>query len=597
MRPIRNIAIIAHVDHGKTTLVDQILKQIRFFRDNAAVQDCFLDSDDLERERGITILSKNISIDYQGVKINLIDTPGHSDFGGQVERVLKLADGVLLLVDAAEGPMPQTRFVLKKALELGLKPLVIVNKMDKADARPDAVVDKIFDLFVELKANDDQLDFPVFYASGKDGWVNESHEGGTSIEPLMQAIVNLCPPPAVIEGPTQMQVASIDYDNYVGRIGIGRVYRGTLTMDEPLTLIKNSGEKQPVTLRKLLVFQGIDREEREEVLCGDLCAVVGVEGIDVGDTLADAEKAEALPPIHMDDPTVSMIFRCNDSPLYGQEGKFVTSRQLRERLINETKRDVALKLEEIGEAFKVSGRGVLHLAILIEKMRREGYEMGIAPPHVITKEIDGKVQEPMEVLDVDVPEEAAGRAIELVGARRGEIKSMDQHGNRTILEFLIPTRGLIGIRSRLLAATGGEAIMSHLFSHYAPQRGIIPQRLNGVLVSRESGPAVAYAIDNLQQHGSFFVAPGEMCYEGMVVGERRAEGDLIVNIQKAKMLTNMRAAGSDRNLKIAPPVRLSLEESLEYITDDELVEVTPKSIRLRKRLLTDLERRRERTRA
>ena len=599
MREIRNIAIIAHVDHGKTTLVDHALKQAHIFRHDEEVRECFLDSNDLERERGITILSKNISIVYNGVKINLIDTPGHSDFGGQVERVLKLADGVLLLVDAAEGPMPQTRFVLDKALRLGCKPLVVINKIDKPDARPDAVLDKIFDLFVELGAHDDQLDFPTLYGSGRDGWMALSADGprDQGIRPLLDAVLASVPPPPQREGPVQMQVASIDYNDYVGRIGIGRVFRGTLRAGSPLALLKHDGSKRVVTLNQLMTFEGLERQPCDQVPCGDLCAVVGVEDIDIGDTLTDPDTPEALPPITMDEPTISMVFRVNDSPFYGQSGTYVSSRHLRARLLRETERDVALHMEEVdGDSFKVSGRGVLHLAILVENMRREGYEMSVAQPHVILKTVNGTRCEPIETLAIDVPEASVGKVIEMVGSRRGEMRHMDGHGGRRVLEFSIPTRGLIGLRSKLLTATAGEAIVAHVFSHYEPFKGNLTQRANGVLISQGKGNAAAFALDGLQQRGFFFIEPQESCYEGMIVGEHKLASDLVVNVQRGKQLTNMRAAGSDRNLRVAPPVRLSLEEALEYIADDELVEATPAAIRMRKRLLSEIERKRFRRR-
>ena len=599
IREIRNIAIIAHVDHGKTTLVDHALKQAHIFRHDEEVRECFLDSNDLERERGITILSKNISIVYNGVKINLIDTPGHSDFGGQVERVLKLADGVLLLVDAAEGPMPQTRFVLDKALRLGCKPLVVINKIDKPDARPDAVLDKIFDLFVELGAHDDQLDFPTLYGSGRDGWMALSADGprDQGIRPLLDAVLASVPPPPQREGPVQMQVASIDYNDYVGRIGIGRVFRGTLRAGSPLALLKHDGSKRVVTLNQLMTFEGLERQPCDQVPCGDLCAVVGVEDIDIGDTLTDPDTPEALPPITMDEPTISMVFRVNDSPFYGQSGTYVSSRHLRARLLRETERDVALHMEEVdGDSFKVSGRGVLHLAILVENMRREGYEMSVAQPHVILKTVNGTRCEPIETLAIDVPEASVGKVIEMVGSRRGEMRHMDGHGGRRVLEFSIPTRGLIGLRSKLLTATAGEAIVAHVFSHYEPFKGNLTQRANGVLISQGKGNAAAFALDGLQQRGFFFIEPQESCYEGMIVGEHKLASDLVVNVQRGKQLTNMRAAGSDRNLRVAPPVRLSLEEALEYIADDELVEATPAAIRMRKRLLSEIERKRFRRR-
>ena len=597
MREIRNIAIIAHVDHGKTTLVDEILKQAKVFRSNQAVEECFLDNNDIERERGITILAKNISIEYKGVKVNVIDTPGHSDFGGQVERVLKLADGVLLLVDAAEGPMPQTRFVLDKALKLNLRPIVVINKVDKPDARPTVIYDKVFDLFCDLDASDEQLDFPVLYASGRSGWAARSlDDPRDSILPLMDAILEYIPAPSENPGPVQLQVATLDYSSFVGRIGIGRVYRGELTTKRPLVAIKRDGTKKPVQIKQLFTFEGLNRVETESVPTGELCAIVGIEDIDISDTICDAEFPEAMPAIAIDEPTLSMMFRVNDSPLYGKEGKYVSSRHLRERLMLEVERDVALRVEDMnGEAFKVSGRGVLHLAILIENMRREGYEMSVAKPQVIFKTINGVRCEPIEILTVDVPDESAGKIIELVGLRKGEMVHMESHGNRQLLEFNIPTRGLIGFRSKALTASAGEAIVAHRFLEYAPYKGDIPSRSVGTLVSMAAGKAEAFAIDGLQQRGTFFISPNEMTYEGMIVGEHCKEGDLVVNVQRAKQLTNMRASGSDRNLKIIPARKLSLEQALEYIDDDELVEVTPQNIRLRKIFLTELERRRNRS--
>ncbi len=591
---IRNIAIIAHVDHGKTTLVDQIIKQAHLFRENEEMQTCLLDSNDLERERGITILSKNISVEYNGVKINVIDTPGHSDFGGQVERVLNLADGVLLLVDAAEGPMPQTRFVLDKALELNLKPIVLVNKVDKPDARPDIVHDKVFDLFVELDANDTQLDFPMLYASGRDGWADPVLDGPRdSIRPLMDAVLKFIPGPTIREGKVQMQITSIDYNDYVGRIGIGRVHRGVLNTAQPLMHIRRNGKQTQTRIKQLFTFQGLGRAEVKEVPCGDLCAIVGIPDIDIGDTIADFEQPEALPPISIDEPTLSMTFSVNDSPFYGQDGQYVTSRHLRERLLKETERDVALRVEENGgDSFKVSGRGVLHLSILIETMRREGFEMSVGQPQVILKERHGVKEEPIEILHIDVPEEYAGKVIELAGMRKGEMLDIEQHGLRKTIRFHIPTRGLIGLRSKMLTASAGEAIVTHRFLHYEPYRGNIQQRLNGVLVSQGKGSAVPFAIDGLQQRGTFFINPGEECYEGMILGEHCLDNDLIVNIQKTKQLTNMRASGSDRAMKIAPAQVKSMEEALEYIAADELVEITPHFIRMRKKLLTENERKR-----
>ncbi len=596
MRDLRNIAIIAHVDHGKTTLVDEILKQARIFRDNQEVARCFLDSNDLERERGITILAKNVSVEYKETKINILDTPGHSDFAGQVERVLKLADGVILLVDAAEGPMPQTRFVLDKALALNLRPIVVINKVDKPDARPAEIHSKVFDLFCELNASDEQLEFPTLFASGRDGWaVRNLADERSSILPLMDAILEFIPPPKQLAGPVQIQIATLDYSNFVGRIGIGRVYRGELTTNRPLTLIKRDGTRHPTQIKQLLSFEGIERKEVDTVPCGDLCAIVGIEDIDVSDTITDSECPEAMAPIAIDEPTISMVFRINDSPFYGKEGKFVSSRHLRERLFLEIEKDVALRVEETtGDAFKVSGRGLLHLSVLIETMRREGYELAVAKPQVICKVIDGVKHEPIEILSVDVPSEFAGRIIELAGTRRGELIQMESRGERQLLEFLIPTRGLIGFRSKALTASTGEAIVACRFDRYEPFKGDIPQRQAGVLISMSQGKAMAYAIDALQQRGDFFIDPNDDTYEGMIVGEHCKEGDLVVNVQRAKQLTNVRASGTDKALKIAPPRRLSLEQALEYIDDDELVEATPKTIRLRKLYLTELDRKRNR---
>ncbi len=596
MQPIRNVAIIAHVDHGKTTLVDQILKQVEIFRANEEVQDCVLDSNDIERERGITILAKNISINYKGVKLNIIDTPGHSDFGGQVERVLKMADGVLLLVDAAEGPMPQTRFVLDKALQLGLKPVVVINKVDKPDGRPDEVLDMVFDLFVELGASDDQLEFETLYGSGRDGWLADDPEGPKdSMLPLLDAILDHIPQPELEDGPVQMQVTTLDHSDYVGRIGIGRVYRGNLTTKKPIKLIKHDGTILNKQLKQLFIFEGLGRKEVDEVQCGDLCAVVGIPDIDISDTVADAETPEALPMIKLDEPTISMMFRVNNSPLFGQEGELVTSRQIAERLHKETERDVALQVVEVdGDSFEVSGRGVLHLSILVENMRREGYELSVSQPHVIFKTIDGTKCEPIENLTVEVPEVSAGKVIEMVGSRRGEMVSMDSRGSRQLLKFTIPTRGIIGLRSRLMTATAGEAIVAHSFEEYVPMKGEFPHRRNGVMISLSAGKAIAYSIDALQQRGTFFVSPNDSVYEGMIVGENAKEGDLMVNVQKAKNLTNVRSSGTDKALKIAPARKMSLEETLEYIADDELVEVTPQNIRLRKKLLNEVDRKRAR---
>ncbi|MBA2564752.1 MAG: translational GTPase TypA [Gemmatimonadetes bacterium] len=596
---IRNVAIIAHVDHGKTTLVDQLLQQGHLFRSNQVMAERFLDSNPLERERGITILSKNISIPYAGVKINLIDTPGHADFGGEVERVLKMADGVLLLVDAFEGPMPQTRFVLQKALELHLKPVVVINKVDRHDSRADEVLEEIFDLFVELEAADEQLDFPTVYASGREGWATlESGAAGTDLTPLLDTILEHVPAPPSPEGPVQMLVTTLDYSEYVGRIAIGRVFRGTLAPG-PVTLLKRDGSRSSATIRQLLTFEGLEREPAERVPAGDLCAVVGVEEAHIGDTIADAEAPEPLPMLAIDEPTVMMTFTVNTSPFYGREGKFVTSRHLADRLAKELERDVALRVEPTHspDTFRVSGRGILHLSILIERMRREGYEMQVGQPKVIYKEIGGKKCEPIEILAVDVPEEHQGRVIEMVSQRRGELQVLEPRGAQTHMEFRIPSRGLIGLRSRMLLATSGEATMHHRFFEYEHFKGSVPERQMGALVSMAEGDVVGYALDGLQDRGRFFVDPGEPVYTGQVVGETPKEDDIVVNVQKSKKLTNMRASGADKALKITPAIKFSLEEALEYINHDEMVEVTPKSIRLRKILLDENARKRARTAA
>jgi GTP-binding protein len=595
LKKIRNIAIIAHVDHGKTTLVDQLLKQSNVFRKNQVVQDCFLDSNDIERERGITILSKNISIPYNDVKINLIDTPGHADFGGEVERVLKMADGVLLLVDAFEGPMPQTRFVLEKALHLHLIPIVVINKIDRPDNRPAEVLDEIYDLFIDLNANDAQLEFPVIYASGRNGWaVKHLKDNRTDLVPLLETIVKKIPQPKVEEGSLQMQVTSLNYSDYVGRIGIGRVFRGTLRKNDSLCIIKRNGNVHPVNLNQLFVFEGIERTEVEEVSSGDICALVGVEDIDIGDTISDADNPEPLTIIDIDEPTISMNFTVNTSPLYGKEGKYVTSRHLRDRLFKELEQNVALDVQETGspDTYKVSGRGLLHLSILIENMRREGYEFAAGPPKVIYKEIDGKKAEPIEILVVDVPNDLTGKVIELVGQRRGVMIKMEQKGSLTTLEFHIPARGLMGLRTRILNVTSGEGIMHHRFYQYEFFKGSILQRQNGVLISMHEGQSTAYAIDSLQDRGKFFIDPGVVVYRGQIVGEYNKENDIEVHVQRGKKLSNMRASGADKAAKIAPAIKFTLEESLEYIKDDELVEVTPKSIRMRKLYLDPTERKR-----
>lgn len=592
---IKNIAIIAHVDHGKTTLVDQILKQCSVFRQNQIVRERFLDSNDLERERGITILAKNISIPYKDYKINVIDTPGHADFGGEVERVLKMADGVLLLVDSFEGPMPQTRFVLEKALNIHLKPIVVINKIDRPDNRPEEVLNEIYDLFIDLDADEEQLEFPVLYGSGRDGWaVRDLNDPKENLIPLLDAIINDLPSPKVNDGHLQIQITSLDYNDYVGRIGIGRVFRGELNISKKLSIIKRDGKVHEINIKQIFVFDGLNRKEVQSVQCGDICAIVGVEDIDIGDTIADSENPEPLPIIEVDEPTISMTFTVNNSPFYGREGKFVTSRQLRDRLFQELEHNVALRVEETNspDSFKVSGRGILHLSILIENMRREGFELQVREPKVIYKEIKGRKAEPIEILTVDVPSEFAGKVIELVGQRRGELVKMENKGNLQKLEFHIPSRGLMGLRTKLLTATSGEGIMHHRFYQYEYFKGTITKSKNGVIISMDEGPATAYAIDSLQDRGIFFIEPGELIYKGQIIGEHSKEMDIEVNIQRGKKLTNMRASGSDKAVKIIPPIKFTLEEALEYIQEDEMVEVTPKSIRLRKLYLDPLERRR-----
>lgn len=588
---IRNVAIIAHVDHGKTTLVDQILRQCDVFRKDQAVQERIMDSDDLERERGITITSKNFAITYKDTRVNLIDTPGHSDFGGEVERVLKMADGVLLLVDAFEGPMPQTRFVLQKAMKLNLKPVVVINKVDRHNARPDEVLDEIFNLFLELDATDDQLDFRGVYAAGRDGWaVGELDDERKDLAPLLDMIIAHVPGPEIIEGPMQMLVAAMDHSDYVGRIGVGRIVRGTLKVKQPVVLCKRDGKVVKTLARQLFVFDNLGRREVKEVQCGDICAVVGLEGVDIGDTLADAEHPDPLQIIEIDDPTLSMNFRTNDSPGYGQEGKYVTSRQVRDRLFRESERDVALRVDETGDGFKVSGRGILHLSILMENMRREGFEFMVGQPQVIFKEIGGRKAEPVEILTVDVPNDLSGTIIEYAATRKGEMITMEQREERTFLEFHVPSRGLIGFRSKMLRATAGQIVMHHRYHQYEYFKGSIPERTNGSIISMHSGKAVAFALDGLQDRGVFFIEPGENLYTGQIIGEYSRDEDLVVNAQKAKQLSNMRASGSDRKMKIAPAIKMSLEEALEYLNRDEYVEVTPMSMRLRKSLLDENDR-------
>ena len=593
MKNIRNIAIIAHVDHGKTTLVDKMIHAAKIFKEHEISGELILDNNDLERERGITILAKNVSINFKGVKINIIDTPGHADFGGEVERVLNMADGVLLLVDAFEGPMPQTRFVLQKALQMGKKAIVVINKVDKPNCNPDWAHEQVFDLMCALEATEAQLDFPVVYGSAKQGWMGHDWKNPTEdINVLLEDIVKYIPEPHVEEGSTQLLVTSLDYSNFIGRIAIGRLHRGTLRSGTQVALVKKEGTAQKNRIKQLFVFEGMGRREVSEVEAGDICAVVGVEGFEIGDTIADAENPEALPTIAVDEPTMSMLFTINDSPFFGKEGKFVTSRHVRERLEKELEKNLAMRMQDTNSAdsFMVFGRGVLHLSVLIETMRREGYELQIGQPRVIVKEIDGVKNEPIEELTIDVPEVSSGKCIELATRRKGVMKSMEQKGDRFILRFEIPSRGIIGLRSNVLTATQGEAIMTYRFIGYEPWKGDISGRQNGSLIVMETGTAIAYSLDNLQDRGFFFIEPGEEVYEGQVIGENNRPSDLVVNVTKTKKLTNMRASGSDDKVALAPPRRFTLEEALEYIQEDEYVEVTPKSIRLRKVFLKDFER-------
>ncbi len=589
---IRNIAIIAHVDHGKTTLVDKILHTTKVFRENQETGDLIMDSNDLERERGITIFSKNASVMFKGVKINVIDTPGHADFGGEVERVLKMADGVCLLVDAFEGPMPQTRFVLQKALQLNLKPIVIINKVDKENCRPDEVHDAVFELFFNLDATEAQLDFPTFYGSGKNGWFNDSLTQIEGIEPLLDGIVKYVPPPKVNEGPVQMQITSLDYSSFLGRIAIGKVSRGVLNEGQNIVLMQADGSIKKTKVRELYVFEGMGKKRVTEVVAGDLCAVVGIEGFNIGDTLADAENPEALPVISVDEPTMNMLFSVNNSPFFGKDGKFVTSRHLRDRLMKETEKNLALKVEdsEEGDSLVVYGRGILHLGILIETMRREGYELTVGQPQVIVKEIGGKKCEPYENLVVDVPQEFASKVIDLVSRRKGEMLIMETKGEMQHLEFEIPSRGLIGLRTQMLTATTGEAVMAHRFTEYKPWKGPIPGRNNGVLISKSTEKTTGYSIDKLQDRGTFFVDPGEDVYTGQIIAENIKPGDLVVNATEGKKLTNHRASGSDDATRIAPKTLMTLEECMEYIQQDECIEVTPNFIRMRKVILDENER-------
>src|SRR5689334_3512707 len=591
---IRNIAIIAHVDHGKTTLVDKILHATKVFRDNQQTGELIMDSNDLERERGITIFSKNAAVVYKDVKINVIDTPGHADFGGEVERVLKMADGVLLLVDAFEGPMPQTRFVLQKALQLNLKPIVVINKVDKPNCRPDEVHDAVFELFFNLDATEAQLDFPTFYGSGKNGWFNDKNEQIEGINPLLDGIIKYVPPPKVNEGPVQMQITSLDYSSFLGRIAVGKVSRGVLKEGQQVALVQADGTIKKTKVRELYVFEGMGKKKVTEVIAGDLCAVVGIEDFNIGDTIADGENPEALPVISVDEPTMSMLFGINNSPFFGKDGKFVTSRHLRDRLMKETEKNLALRVEDTDSAdsFLVYGRGILHLGILVETMRREGYELTVGQPQVLVKHIDGKKCEPYENLVVDVPAEFSGKVIDLVTQRKGEMHVMETKGEMQHLEFEIPSRGLIGLRSNMLTNTAGEAVMAHRFTEYKPWKGQIPGRNNGVLISKNQASTTAYSIDKLQDRGSFFVDPGEDVYVGQIIAEHIKPGDLVVNATEGKKLTNMRASGSDDSVRIVPKIQMTLEECMEYIQQDECIEVTPKNIRLRKTMLNEEDRKR-----
>ncbi len=589
---IRNIAIIAHVDHGKTSLVDKIIHATKVFRDNQETGELIMDSNDLERERGITILSKNMSVAYKDAKINVIDTPGHADFGGEVERVLKMADGVLLLVDAFEGPMPQTRFVLQKALDLGLHPIVVINKVDKPNCRPEEVHDAVFELFFQLDATEEQLNFPTLYGSAREGWYNTSLERTENIDPLLDMILEKVPPPAISEGPVQMQITSLDYSSFLGRIAIGKVTRGILKENQPVQLCKLDGSMVKGRIKELYTFEGMGKKKATEVPAGDICAVVGIEDFQIGETVADFENPEALPVIPIDEPTMNMQFSINNSPFFGREGKFVTSRNIRDRLYKELEKNLALRVQDTDDAdkFLVFGRGILHLSVLVETMRREGYELTVGQPQVITKEIDGKKNEPYETLVVDVPAEVSGKVIDLVTQRKGEMLIMETKGEMQHLEFDIPSRGLIGLRSQMLTATAGEAVMAHRFREYKPWKGTIPGRNNGVLVSKFSGTTTAYSIDKLQDRGAFFVFPGEEVYAGQILAEHIKPGELSVNAVEAKKLTNHRASGSDGATSITPPIQMTLEECMEYIQQDESIEVTPKSIRLRKIMLDENDR-------
>ena len=595
MQNIRNIAIIAHVDHGKTTLVDKMLMAGHLFRDNQQNEDLILDNNDLERERGITILSKNVSIQYNDTKINIIDTPGHADFGGEVERVLNMADGCLLVVDAFEGPMPQTRFVLQKALEIGLKPILVINKVDKPNCRPEEVQEEVFDLMFSLNATEEQLDFPTIYGSAKQGWMSDDwKKPSDNIIPLLDAILEHIPAPKIRMGTPQMLITSLDYSNYVGRIAVGRMHRGTIRLNKDYALCKRDGSIKKIRIKELNVFEGLGRSKAEEVTSGDICALVGIEGFEIGDSITDLEKPEPLEPIAIDEPTMSMLFTINNSPFYGQDGKYVTSRHIYERLMRELDKNLALRVEETGnsDSWIVYGRGVLHLSVLIETMRREGYELQVGQPQVIIKEIAGEKHEPVEQLTVNLPEESASKIIDVITRRKGELLSMENKGDRMHMEFNIPSRGIIGLNNVVLTLSAGEAIMAHRFLAFQPWKGTIEKRLNGSIIAGESGNAYAYALDKLQDRGRFFIEPQTDVYAGQVVGEHSKEGDLVVNVTKSKKLTNVRASGTDDKAQLAPPVVFSLEEALEYIKEDEYVEVTPKYMRIRKIQLDETERKR-----
>jgi len=595
MQNIRNIAIIAHVDHGKTTLVDKMLMAGHLFRDNQQTEDLILDSNDLERERGITILSKNVSIRYNDTKINIIDTPGHADFGGEVERVLNMADGCLLVVDAFEGPMPQTRFVLQKALEIGLKPILVINKVDKPNCRPEEVQEKVFDLMFSLDATEDQLNFPTIYGSAKQGWMSDDwKKPSDNIIPLLDAIIRYIPAPKILEGTPQMLITSLDYSNYVGRIAVGRVHRGAIRLNKDYALCKRDGSIKKIRIKELNVFEGLGRTKAEEVTSGDICALIGIEEFDIGDSIADLEKPEPLDPIAIDEPTMSMLFTINNSPFYGQDGKYVTSRHIYDRLMRELDKNLALRVEETdsSDSWIVYGRGVLHLSVLIETMRREGYELQVGQPQVIIKEIGGEKYEPVEHLTVNLPEESASKIIDIITRRKGELLSMENKGDRMHMEFIIPSRGVIGLNNTVLTLSAGEAVMAHRFLEFQPWKGNIEKRLNGSIIAGESGNAYAYALDKLQDRGRFFIEPQTDVYAGQVVGEHSKEGDLVVNVTKSKKLTNVRASGTDDKAQLAPPIVFSLEEALEYIREDEYVEITPKSMRIRKILLNENDRKR-----